>query len=411
MSLGQQARKQVFCLDGLPSEGRVVIGVPSRDEAATIGEVAAMAVAGARVAGVADRTILINADNGSVDGSPDLFSAAADGLPHLLLATAGVGGGKGANVLAILRAAVRLDAEYVVLLDADVRSIEPSWVGLLLAVVRGTEPAIAVPLYRRNRFEGNTTNHLISPMMGSVLGVWVQQPLAGDFALNRGFLRRALTWRVSGSAVLYGIDVHLTAHAAREGLALRQVRLGRKLHNPGFPKILYGSQQVVDSFFQTIAGLSACTPAAPVPDGYETADDVATRPGDALVAQTVAKALRYLRGHDQEITEMFPSLARATPTSWGLWLDGRLWAQVLAEALQAVADGSAVPARDHLVALYLSRVMSYWREIEHLQPNAIDVLLQEQARSVCEQVSARRLSFAAVRPPHRFDPGYWERTA
>jgi hypothetical protein len=366
-----------------------------------------VAIAGARVAGLVDRLVLINADNGSSDHTPDLFARACDGLPYRLLRTGDVGGGKGTNVFAILRAAIELDPDVVILLDADVRSIEPSWVGTLHSAVLDERPAMAVPVYRRNRFEGNTTNHLISPMMGAVLGVWVQQPIAGDFALNRALLHRVLTWTVPDSATMYGIDVHLTAHTAREGWPLRQVPLGRKLHNPGFPKILYGSQQVLDSFFHAISGVGQCQSATEIPDRYESADTAAVGPDATLVATTVAKALHYLARYERSIATLFPSVTLARQAEWGLHIDGPLWARVLADALSGVAAGHAATVRDHLVALYLSRVMSYWREIEHAEPEQIDALLRAQAQAVREQVGERRLSFAEADLPRRFEPGYW----
>ena len=57
---------------------------------------------------------------------------------------------------------------------------------------------MAVPVYRRNRYEGNTTNHLASPLLAAVLGVHVQQPIAGDFAFNRAFIERAVDMAASG---------------------------------------------------------------------------------------------------------------------------------------------------------------------------------------------------------------------
>jgi hypothetical protein len=49
----------------------------------------------------------------------------------------------------------------------------------------------------------------------SAFGTEVQQPVAGDFAFNRGFIDQALCWIGSPeSASFYGIDMWLTARAA-----------------------------------------------------------------------------------------------------------------------------------------------------------------------------------------------------
>lgn len=97
----------------------------------------------------------------------------------MTLSTGAAGTGKGTNVMAIFHAALDLDAERVVVFDADVRSIEPDWLARMLDAVGGVSPAVAVPVYRRNRYEGNTTNHIVSPLLAATLGVHVQQPIAG----------------------------------------------------------------------------------------------------------------------------------------------------------------------------------------------------------------------------------------
>ncbi len=80
---------------------------------------------------------------------------------------------------------------------------------------------------------------------------------------------------------------------------------------------------------------------------------------------------------------------------------------MLADALAAVAEGRAEQARDHLVALYLCRVMSYWDEIERLDdPAAIDAAIDAQARAVIRAVARRELSFGAA-PTMKFSSGAW----
>jgi len=230
-----------------------VVGLPTRNEAATVGQVVATVEESLRRAGVWDRAVLVNADNGSRDGTPELFAAIVGGEHRLTVSTGAAGTGKGTNVLAIFHAALDLGAERVAVFDADVRSIEPDWLVRMLDAVVGDRPAMAVPVYRRNRYEGNTTNHIVSPLLAATLGVHVQQPIAGDFAFNRAFVERAVAWPLPESAQFYGIDVHLTRHAAREGFRIEQVPLGRKIHNPGFPKILCMSQQVIDAALHVVS--------------------------------------------------------------------------------------------------------------------------------------------------------------
>jgi glucosylglycerate synthase len=259
------------------------------------------------------------------------------------------------------------------------------------------------------RYEGNTTNHIASPLLAAVLGVEVQQPIAGDFAFNRGFVERALTWPLPESAQLYGIDIHLTGSAAREGFRIAQVPLGRKIHNPGFPKILFMSQQVIDSAFHVIARVGYTRPArAARHSPRATVDTAATRPDAALVERTLARVRAYLAQQRAAIGCLFPSLDGAVWTRDGLVVvDAAAWAEVLADALAAVAAGRAAEGRDHLVALYLCRVMTYWDEIERMgDPAAIDAALDAQTAGVIRAVARRRLELT-VAPSLALSSGVW----
>jgi len=386
----------------------IVVGIPSLNEASTIGHVVTAAVQGLRRLGVIDRAVLVNADNGSRDGTPDVFAATAGSTPHEVVITPAENSGKGTNVLAIMQAACRLDARQVILLDADVRSIEPEWIGRLLEAVDTDEPTLATAVYRRNRFEGNTTNHLISPLIGATLGARVEQPVAGDFAFNRALLNAAMTWPVPESAHLYGIDAHLSANAVLHGARVVQVPLGRKIHNPGFPKILHGSQQMVDAVLHVIARCRRPVAVRLAGSGHRTAtDDQAVRPDAALIRRTVDKAMRYLAFERTDITRLYPSLGSAPQAPWGYRIDHRVWSELIADLLTALAGGEAQRARDHLVALYLSRVMSYWEEIEGRSPAQVDALLDTQAQAVADAVSTRKLTFSGATVPMRFRAGVW----
>jgi hypothetical protein len=408
-----QARSALDMRDARPPArvpgdvSRLVIGLPTRNEVSTVRQVVAVAEAGLHQAGWAGNAVLINADNDSTDGTAEAFRTAPGDVRRMTLAT-GATGGKGTNVLAIFHAALELGAERLVLLDADVRSAEPWWVPAMLRAVDAEAPAMAVPVYRRNRYEGNTTNHIASPLVAAVLGVRVQQPIAGDFAFNRRLLEHAVSWPFPESAQLYGIDIHLTASAARDRHGLVEVPLGRKIHNPGFPKILYMSQQVIDSAFHAItrAGRPRHPPAV-VPGPRTTVDAAAMRPDATLVEQTLARVRGYLAQHREAVACFFPSLGQA-PWTCGLWrIDAATWAEVLADALEGLAAGHAQEARDHLVALYLCRVMTYWEEIDLLHDLiAIDKALDAQTEAAIRAVSRRGLDFTLT-PPMTLSPGAW----
>ena len=384
-----------------------IVGLPTLNEAGTIASVTATVDQGLAAAFPRGESVIVVADNGSRDGTTAKFLECDTRARQLLVESPPVGTGKGTNVFRIFDMALELSAERLVMLDADTRTMEPGWVERLAAAVDRAEPCMAVPVYRRNRFEGNTTNHLAAPLLAAVMGAYVEQPIAGDFAFNRAFVERARGWLRPPSAALYGIDIHLTANALREGFHVVEVPLGRKLHNPGFPKILFMSQQVLDSLFHAFALLGQPRSFVPRPLAARgSVDEAAERPDPRLVRATMAKVAAYVSEQWPDLCRVFPSVRCLESGQWGPRISVVTWPEVLADAMDGLAAGEHELVRDHLVALYLLRVMTYWDEIDGLAGEAIDELLDRQVAATVEEVQARSIRFEAP-APEGFEPGYW----
>jgi hypothetical protein len=412
------------CLDDAQSVGRcnmpatpgrhradvnTVVGIPARNEAATIASVALAADAGLRQARPTGDNLIVLADNGSTDGTPDAFLAAATTADQLVVRSGGDGTGKGTNVMALVRLALERDADRLILLDADVRSAEPVWIDRLACAVDSAEPTLAVPTYRRNRYEANTTNHLASPLLAALFGMPLQQPIGGEFALNKALLHRLVEWRHPPSACLYGIDIWLTANTVREGHRVVEVPLGVKLHNSPFPKILHLPLQVLDSLFNVALCLDRPLPAdMDVPTVRREAVDTAAVPQEpALVTRVAATVADYVTTHAAEIWRFFPSARGLPGAPWGARIRGEDWPNVLADAVDVLATGRFQQARDHLIALYVNRVLSFWDEIDGLTGTEIDTLLDRQVSETVKAVADRSIVFGRTALPTGFDRGYW----
>ncbi|WP_199440043.1 glycosyltransferase family 2 protein [Umezawaea beigongshangensis] len=389
--------------------GTTVVGIPARDEASTVAAVARAADAGLSRAFPGGANVVLLADNGSTDGTVERFLDTDLRARQVVVRSSGIGTGKGTNVFAIADRALELDAERVVLLDADVRSTEPEWIGRLADAVDGPEPAIAVPVYRRDRYEANTTNHLAGPLLAGVFGARVQQPIGGEFAVNRAFLERAATWHRPASSYLYGVDVWLTGNALREGMRVVEVPLGRKLHNSPFPKILRLPQQVLDSLFHVVLRTSGTA----VPDVRaaavrEAVDGAAVPQDPAVVASVTSSVAAYLAAHRADVHRLFPTARLLAPAPWGLRIATDDWPHLLADAVQALGDGEFEAARDHLVALYVNRVLTFWDEIEGLDGSEIDALLDRQTARTAHAVRRRGVTFDPTCAPTGFSTAHWD---
>ena len=390
--------------------GLTVVGIPTRNEAATVSTVARTADAGLALAGSDRAGVIVLADNGSTDGTVDRFLETEVRARKVVVRSGGEGTGKGTNVFALMDKAVELGASRLVLIDGDIRSAEPEWVGRLAHAVEGPAPTMAAPIYRRNRYEANSTNHLVCPLLGALFGSTLQQPIAGDFAFNRAFLQRVAAWRRPASASLYGIDVWLTANALREGHRVVEVPLGRKIHNSPFPKMLFLPQQVLDALLHIAAETDRPHPAPPALFAAEPRDAVdaaATRQDPQIVARVTGSVKAYVAKHGDDIRSLFPAAVGLREAPWGLRVTLRDWPLLLADCLQGVAKGEFERSRDHLVALYVNRVMTFWDEIDGLGPQQIDEFLDRQTSETAREVRERALVFDNPPVTSGFDPGRW----
>lgn len=66
------------------------------------------------------------------------------------------------------------------------------------------------------------------------------------------------------------------------------------------------------------------------------------------------------------------------------------------------------PVRDHLTALYVNRVLSFWDEIDGLADTEIDALLDRQVSDTVKAVADRSIIFGTSSRPNGFDRGYWQ---
>lgn len=389
--------------------GLTVVGIPTRNEAATIECVAESADEGLAALCPPGDGVIVLADNGSTDGTVDRFLATAADLHSrtAVVQSAVEGSGKGTNVFALIEKSLELGAQRLVLLDGDVRSARPDWVCSLAHASEGSEPRMVLPVYRRNRYEATSTNQLVRPLLAAAFGAYVQQPIGGDFAFNRAFLERVGAWRRPQSANLYGIDVWLTANALRSGLRLVEAPLGRKVHNSPFPKILHLPQQVLDALFHVVAEVGELHPAQPGERQGAAVDELAAPQDPELVARIIRTVYAYLETHGADVERLFPSARELKPAPWGLRVTVDQWPLLLADALAALAAGDLERSRDHLLALCVNRVMTFWTEIEGLTSAGVDELLHRQARDTALAVAERTIVFTATPVPTVFDAGRW----
>ena len=191
------------------------------------------------------RALILNADSDSADGTAREFLAAPSSWDKQAITTSGEPG-KGKNVLAMIALAEAEQADCLLMLDGDIESAEPEWIVRLVRPVLRDAADFVTPRYDRTLYDGAITHHFAWPLLLSVFGRDIQQPIAGDFALGRRLLAQ-IRRDATPSVFLYGIDIYLTLTAVTQDLRLATASLGRKLHKPSHPKLLTMFPQVANA--------------------------------------------------------------------------------------------------------------------------------------------------------------------
>jgi len=379
----------------------LVVGIPSFQNAATVGYVVRTVAEGAdRFPGL--RTLVVNADGGSTDGTPEAAAASPVPASVQVLCTPYEGvRGKGSAVRAILEAAQLVGARCCLTVDADLRSIEPWWVQRLAGPVLEDRADYVAPLYLRHKYDGTITNNLAYPMTRALYGARVRQPIGGDFGLSRALVTRLLSKPVWESDVArFGIDVWMTTTALCEGFRVVQANLGPKVHDARDPAATLGPmfQQVVGTLFSLLAVYPwrwrQVRGSQPVPEVGEPVEGE-PEPVSITISALVERFREGLRSHGSlwarvlapDVREQVERAAEGGPARW---LTDRWWARVVYDFAVAFhrddLDPDAVVAS--LVPVYFGRVAAFAEETRALDSRQAERVVERQAE-VFEQEKPR----------------------
>jgi len=225
------------------SKFNIIVGIPTYNEADSIANTMRKIDDGLVKYFPNYRSLIVNMDS-SDDGTSRVFLSTKIKTEKISLTNDKRLGGKGAKIFLLLELSKKFGAKYVATIDADITTITEKWPKLLLSpVVQGRKDFVA-PVYTRNRYEGNTTNHFCFPLLYAWFGQRLSQPIGGDFAMNSRFIDYVLRQQKPRNSYLYGIDIFLSTHAVGANFKIEEVYLGRKIHKPSFDKIIFMFQQV-----------------------------------------------------------------------------------------------------------------------------------------------------------------------
>jgi len=221
----------------------VLIGLPTHNNAETIGPVVQAIQAGILKCFPRDRAVIINPDAGSRDGTPEIVAGASidDGRHasklyalrtlHSISTEYGLHPEPGTALRTIVAASELLRAKACVVLSPESTTIEPDWIQRLLRPVYKDNFDLVTPIYRRHKFEGLLMRNLLYPMTRAIYGYGIREPYASEFAISGRLATDFLTkesWDNESDRI--SPEMCLTARAITGEYRICQSFLGTKVH-------------------------------------------------------------------------------------------------------------------------------------------------------------------------------------
>lgn len=384
----------------------LLVGIPSYNNARTIGHVVRAVVAGLAKYFPRTRAVLINSDGGSTDGTQEAvkrvqiedYKAILTSYPvhpvHKIVTPYHGIPGKGSAFRTIFEAAKALKAKACAVVDSDLRSITPQWVELLLRPVYEEGFDYVAPLYARHKFDGTITNSIVYPLTRALYGKRVRQPIGGDFGFSAKLTQFYLTKDVWQTDVArFGIDVWMTTLAIAEGYRVCQSYLGAKIHDAKDPGKDLGPMftQVVSSVFSLMGEYEERWHAV------KESQDVSTfgfhyEVGLEPIPVDLGRMIDHFRLAVRDLVEVWEKTIPSETAHWlksigslsneAFFFPDDLWVRLVYDF--AVAFHKGTLHRDHLlksmIPIYLGRVASFVKE--HLESSAAEV--ERKIESLCE---------------------------
>jgi len=241
----------------------ILIGIPSYNNARTIGHVVRAVEAGLTKYFPGCRSVLVNSDGGSSDGTTEVVRGASADFDSILLDHRKRGfhklvtpyhgiPGKGSAFRTVFEIVRELEAKACAVVDSDLRSITPEWIELLIKPVLEEDYDYVSPYYMRHKYDGTITNTIVYPLTRALYGKRIRQPIGGDFGFSGRLASSYLDKDVWESDVArFGIDIWMTTTAIANGFKICQAFLGAKIHDAKDPGADLSAMlhQVVGSVF------------------------------------------------------------------------------------------------------------------------------------------------------------------
>src|ERR1035441_1201322 len=221
----------------------ILVGLPTYNNAKTIGSIVHTIQSDILRCFPRERAVIINADGGSRDGTPELVTGVSidDVRPasnlcalrtlHSISTRYATSQESGVAFRTILAAAELLRAKACVVMSPESANIESEGLATLLRPIYRDGFDLVTPTYRRHKFEGLLITNLLYPMVRALYGVSIREPFTTEFGfsgrLGSQFLGQHV-WNDGSDGD--GVELCFTLAAITGGFRVCQSFLGDKDH-------------------------------------------------------------------------------------------------------------------------------------------------------------------------------------
>jgi hypothetical protein len=316
-------------------------------------------------------------------------------MPKIYISTPPDLPGKGNNLRNLFEKVRELQAQVVVVLEADIRNVAPYWVrNLGEPVVKGS--GYVCPLYVRHKYEATLSSSLVYPLMRCLYGRRVRQPNVGDFAFKGDLVDAFLNSRVWTESVQhFGIDIWMTTIAMNSRIPICQTLIGApKIHrmkDPSahlpvlFPQLIgaiFDLMMAYEDFWYQVKWSKPTLLYGTDTHSVET----------AIPAEVNVNLLyeKFLQGFDR-YNDLWQDLYDDTVgpklqeiRSLGLQhfsFPTQTWAKILFNMAKSYAQADEPKRallRDSLLPLYLGKVLSFVRKTERMSIQQAEDYVEEE---------------------------------
>jgi hypothetical protein len=380
----------------------ILVGLPTLNNAATVVDV----VRAVHLCFTRDfprlRTVMINSDGGSTDGTPELIRSAsfteADRVLtshslrtlHRIVAPFHGLPGKHTALRTVFAAGELTQAKAVVVLDPSGPATNPARVTELITPIMRSEVEFLAPCHRRHPRDGVLVAQLVRPLVRALYGVALDEPLGPEFSCAGRFASGCLERDIwDHEAARFAIDLWLRTEAVARGFAVGQIWRPAPTVAGARTKLREAVQQVVlalieslrahDSFWRTANGVVELRRWGTDP---QDSPDAPTWDYQGL-AEQARHDIGEIRPLLEEVLEP-PLLARIVEetSSPELHSDDELWVRTVYALAAAARRGPA--SIEHLAGMFVPLYL--WRAAAFMTHAALedDATVLEELESLCQ---------------------------